>query len=745
MRLDTPARRPLPFSSRSSGRRPSPGFVPVRRLVIALLLAAAAASAASAASAGGADAAPQLAGTWKGTIEIPTSPLEVIVRLTRGDDGAWSGSIDIPAQGARGLPLEGIDIGGDAAAFTITDVPGVPTFRGTVEGDSGTLTGSFTQGMLDVPFRLERSAAGDRLAGFDGVVEAARTAWGVPGVAVAVVDGGNVLLAKGYGLRDVEANLPVTPQTLFAIGSSSKAFTALSVAQLVDDGRVLWDEPVRTYLPSFTLADEMASARMTPRDLLCHRSGLPRHDLMWYGSPAARRELFDRLRHLEPTAGFRERFQYQNLMFMTAGLLVGQVAGGTWEGEVQRRIFDPLGMTHSNFSVDAMAAAPDRSLAYVERDDGGVKRVETTPYRALEAVGPAGSINSNLDDMIRWLASLLAGGAVPGSEGERLVSADTFGQLIRPQMTAAGSVMAARLTQPELPDLAYGLGWMIQTYRGHRMVHHGGNIDGFSALVAFLPDDGFGVVVLSNLGGNQVPTAVAWSAFDRLLGLDPVDWSDRLLTQRRQLEAAQEGADRSAALDRRRDTEPSRPAAEFAGVFRHPGYGDLEVSTPDGTTLKASYHGFTSVLEHWHFDVWRAKDDPVVGLKLAFHDNPQGDIDRLEVLLEPTAPVVVFHRAPPEGLSEPATLARLAGDYTFTGTVMTISVVGNRLRLTVPGQPATYLVPNSSRAGEARFDINGLQGFGVRFRWPPEAEDAVPEEMLLVQPNGVFVAARVEG
>ncbi|MEW5901563.1 MAG: serine hydrolase domain-containing protein, partial [Acidobacteriota bacterium] len=176
--------------------------------------------------------------------------------------------------------------------------------------------------------------------------------WKVPGMAVAIVKDGQVILAEGYGLKDVKNNLKVTPQTIFAIGSSSKAFTATAMGILTDDGKLDWDKPVREYLPSFKLWDLFASERMTPRDLVCHRSGLPRHDVMWYNSPLSRKELFDRIQYLKPNKDFRANFQYQNLMFMTAGYLVGQLSGSTWEEFTKKKIFEPLGMNDSNFSVE---------------------------------------------------------------------------------------------------------------------------------------------------------------------------------------------------------------------------------------------------------------------------------------------------------------------------------------------------------------------------------------------------------
>src|SRR5580658_8495174 len=222
-------------------------------------------------------------------------------------------------------------------------------------------------------------AAAQKLDGFDAFANKELRDWKCDGFAIAIVQDGKVILSKGYGLRDVKKNLPVTDKTLFAIGSATKSFTVTSLGVLVDQGKLDWDKPVRDYLPDFRLWDQFATERMTPRDLVTHRSGLPRHDLMWYNSPFTRQELFDRLRYLEPNKDFRTTFQYQNLMFMTAGYLAGHVAGTTWQQLVRKSIFEPLGMSGSNFSVNDMQKSADFSLPYTVVND----TVVDMPFRNI--------------------------------------------------------------------------------------------------------------------------------------------------------------------------------------------------------------------------------------------------------------------------------------------------------------------------------------------------------------------------
>jgi CubicO group peptidase (beta-lactamase class C family) len=299
-------------------------------VIVALLVAGIAA----------ADSTAGIAGRWEGAIEIPGAKLEGQIDLQSSDDG-WTGMISIPAQNARDLPLTDITVDGTTVGFSIEGVPGDPTFKGALEGD--VLAGEFTQGGQTFPFRLSRAenrvaAATEALAGVDAEIEQALADFGVPGLGLGVVVDGEVVLARGFGKRDLEADLQVTADTLFAIGSSSKAFTTFVLGTLVDEGVVDWDEPVRTYLPDFRMVDEHTTANLTVRDLVCHRSGLPRHDLSWYNSDASRSELVYRLRYLEPFTDLREEFHYQNLMYLTAGFLIEEVTGMSWEDNVRQRV-----------------------------------------------------------------------------------------------------------------------------------------------------------------------------------------------------------------------------------------------------------------------------------------------------------------------------------------------------------------------------------------------------------------------
>ena len=463
--------------------------------------------------------------------------------------------------------------------------------------------------------------------------------WKVPGVGVAVVKDGKVILAEGYGFRDIQNKLAVTPRTIFAIGSSSKAFTATAVGILVDEGKLGWDKRVRDYLPTFQLQDEFATAQMTPRDLLCHRSGLPRHDLAWLGSTLSRKELFDRLRYLEPRADNRTIFQYNNFMFLTAGYLAGEVTGSTWEAVVRTRIFEPLGMRDSNFSVEDSKKKPDHALPYGEKDD----KVVEIPFRNIDAIGPAGSINSNVLDMAQWVLLNLN----KGKAGDKqVISVASLSEIHSPQMVIQESVFRILERYPEMTTTTYGLGWFLTSYRGHPWIHHGGSIDGFRALVAFLPRDNVGVVVLCNKNGTDFPEIVTMNVFDRLLGLDQIPWSARYMEIRDKRKAEAEKRTAMPDKDRKTGARPSHPLEDYVGDYVHPAYGTLTV-LKDGDGLRATRGDMTFAVSHYHYDVFElTSKETGMKLKASFTLDLKGNVASVSVPFAPGVKDIVFTPAP---------------------------------------------------------------------------------------------------
>lgn len=550
--------------------------------------------------------------------------------------------------------------------------------------------------------------------------------WSVPGIGVAIVKDGETIFAGGFGLRDVEKNLPVTADTIFAIGSSTKAFAATSVALMVDDGKLEWDKPVRDYLPDFKLKDDFASSRMTPRDLLCHRSGLPRHDLLWYNSVATREQIFGRLQYLEPSRDFRTYWQYQNLMYMSAGYLAGKVAGTSWEDIVRTRIFQPLGMKTANFSVDESQRMPDYSLPYEEKD-GEVRLME---FRNITEVGPAGSINASVLEMAEWVKLQLGNGKL----GDRqIISEANIRQLHSSQMVIADPLWK-ELYGSELNS--YGLGWFIHPFHGETMLQHGGNIDGFSALVSFIPAKNVGVVTLTNLNSNFLGAATSYYIYELLLELEQKDWNAHLKGFVDKVKEQAKKAKEESANDRKPDTQPSHPLADYAGDYEHPGYGILSVKFNDGK-LTATYNRMEMKVEHYHYDVFEGEVERFeMSLKLAFSLDLKGNVEKVAVQLEPSVPPSEFKRMADASLKNRDFLEQFVGEYELMGMKVSVALRGeDALLASIPGQGDVILEPYQGTT----FQIKGMVGFSFEFI----QENGSVKELKISQPNGTFTAPKI--
>lgn len=545
--------------------------------------------------------------------------------------------------------------------------------------------------------------------------------WDVPGVAIGIIDHGEVILLKGYGLRDVENNLPVTPQTTFAIGSSSKAFTALAVSILVEDGLIEWDEPLKTYLPDFEMWDETATNEMTAVDMLSHVSGLPRHDLAWYGSTRSREDLYLGLKHFEPTTSFRGGWQYQNLMFMTAGVLIERMSGLTWEEFIQERIMDPLGMDATSPEFSALADNELAAKGYGLEEE----ELELLPYRDLSTIGPAGSINSTAEDMLKWMNMLLYRGMV---DTQQVVEGRTVGAVMRPR-----AVMPGGASEDKFYSL-YGMGWMITSYRGNVMIEHGGNIDGFSAGVCLLPQDSIGIVVLTNMNGTPIPTIMEFYLTDLLLDLEETDWSEDMRGDYEKMMEAMSNSSEEEDLMKISDTHPSKELSAYAGTYHHPGYGDLLIIQNDsGLTMR--YNTLESALEHYHYDVFRANGGELNTMKAQFFLSEEGELSECAIGMQQGVEKIRFEKQPETMEMEEGGLDEFVGEYELMGMTITIKLEEEGLTMTVPGQPVYSLAP----IREDVFDLVDMDGFSVIFG---RDDDGNIITMTSAQPNGNFKAER---
>ncbi len=441
------------------------------------------------------------------------------------------------------------------------------------------------------------------LNGLDQYVTATMRAWNVPGLAVAVVKDGKVVVAKGYGIREVGRPDPVTERTLFAIGSATKSFTAAAAGILVTEGRLGWDDRVTKHLPSFEMADPYVTREVTVRDLLTHRTGVSGGDLLWASGGFDREEIVRRIRFVPQTWGLRSRFDYSNIMFIAAGQVVAAASGRSWDTFVRERILTPLGMTATTTSVrDLPQGGGGGDVATPHEPIAGT----ATPvaWRNMDNTVAGGGINSNVAEMATWLRLQLGNGVL---DGRRLLSEAYIRESRTPQTIIRREGAWEEMT-PDAHFMTYGFGWIMSDYHGRQLLQHGGGIDGMSAMVGLLPEENLGIVVLTNLNGNLIPGALMYRVFDAYLGRPPLDWSERARVASVAAEkAAEEALRKELAARRVTGTTPTLPLERYVGRYRHPAWGDLVVRLEGGKLVAEYGTEFVGELEHVQFDSWRAR------------------------------------------------------------------------------------------------------------------------------------------
>jgi CubicO group peptidase (beta-lactamase class C family) len=469
-----------------------------------------------------------------------------------------------------------------------------------------------------------------KFKGFDEYVQKTMKDWKTPGLGIAIVKDGEIIYSSGYGYRDVKNKLPVTVNTFFPIASCSKAFTTTALGILAGEGKLDWDKPARTYLPALKLSDDYITENITPRDMVTHRSGLSRHDGVWWRAPFTRKELFERLRYLEFSKGLRQSYQYNNLMFMTAGMIVEGITDTTWENFVRKRILDPLEMKETNFSINILQKMPDHALPYLEVEG----EVRDYSYCNMDALGPAGSINSNTQEMAKWIMMNLNKGRY---KDKQIISEAKLKEIQSPQIVSSSSI-----TYEELFYSTYGMGWGINSYRGKLMLNHWGGIDGFAILVSMLPKENIGMITFVNLEYSPLPGIIAYNVYDRMLGLKEIDWNKRNLDR---VAKEKEKSDKEKLLPdttQKTGTKPSHLLEDYTGFYENPAYGILTV-VKMADKLQITYNGIPTLLKHYHYDVFQA-EDPVFfeKNKYSFVMDKKGDINRITVPLEASVKDIVF-------------------------------------------------------------------------------------------------------
>ncbi len=463
----------------------------------------------------------------------------------------------------------------------------------------------------------------------DSYVASSMKTFEVPGIAVAIVKDGKVIVAKGYGVRKLGDSTPVDEYTMFGIGSNTKAFTTAALAGLVDAGKLSWDDPVYQRLPGFVMYDPYVSHEMTIRDLLTHRSGMGLGEgdlLFWPHTTYTRDEIIYKLRFMKPVSSFRSHYAYDNLLYMTAGQIIPAVTGISWDDYISQHIFAPLGMSHSNVSNAAFKPGDDYAFPH-EQVDG---KLQAIPFEVLDNAGPAGAINSCAADMAKWVQLQLNRGKFVDHEG-RLFSEQQSKAMWSPQTILPISNPPPPLAALKITFADYALGWGLRDYHGRKLVGHTGGVAGFVSRVLLVPDENLGVVVLTNAEEVGAFDSILYHVLDHYFGLPETDWirAFKSVKDAREKEAAE--TIKKAESARASESKPSLPLEKYAGTYNDAWYGPITIRAENGGLVITFDHTPAMVgdLQHWQYDTFKAhwRDHTIEDAFVSFSLKPDGGIE----------------------------------------------------------------------------------------------------------------------
>lgn len=523
-----------------------------------------------------------------------------------------------------------------------------------------------------------------KLLGFEKEMVKNLKDWNMAGVGVGVVKNGKLVYVKGFGYRDYEKKLPITANTLFQIASNTKLFTSTAIGFLVEEGKLDWDKPIKTFVPSIQFYNNDLNNSITIRDMLSHRTGVTRHDLIWYKSDISRTELFSKLKYLEPAQPLRQGFLYNNLMFAASGHIINLIEGKTWEQYVQEKILNPLKMTNTVFNITDMTKQSDVFVPYNE------KRDTNTLYKLdylsdTDGLGPAGSIISNINDLSHWLTALMSKGMF---DGKQVIPAAVVKATMEPSIALSNDLLEQGYT--EILNPVYGMGRKSMSYRGHQLVLHGGDLNGIHSQISYMPQDEIGVIVFV-IGDHSLSyNSIVYNVYEHLLGLSITPWSERgLINRDASKKIGKEGREK-ALVGQVLNTTPSHPITDYVGDFENAAYGIINI-TQKGTQMVFKLHNITIPMHHFHYDRFDTDNDEKDGLySLNYQTNPQGDIDRFVISLDEGE--VTFMRKADENLSNVETLTKYIGAYKI-GTNKINIILKDKNHLFVQGAPDIELIP----------------------------------------------------
>ena len=523
-----------------------------------------------------------------------------------------------------------------------------------------------------------------KLAGLDKEMAKNLKDWNIPGLGIGIVKNGKLVYIKGYGYRDYEKKLPITANTLFQIASNTKLFTSTAIGFLVDEGKLDWDKPIKTFVPSIQFYNNDLNNSITIRDMLSHRTGVTRHDLIWYKSDFNRTELFSKLKYLEPAQPLRQGFLYNNLMYAASGHIINLIEGKTWEQYVQEKILNPLKMNSTVFTIEHMTKQSDVFVPYNE------KRDTNTLYKIdylsdTDGLGPAGSMISNINDLSHWLAALMNKGMY---EGQQVIPAAVVKATMEPSIALSNGLLEQGFT--EILNPVYGMGRQTMSYRGHQLVLHGGDLNGIHSQISYMPQDEIGVIVFV-IGDHSLSyNSIVYNVYEHLLGLSITPWSERGIINRNAGKKMSKKGREKVLVGKVKDTKPSHSLTDYLGDFENPAYGIINITQKD-TQMVFKLHNIKIPMHHFHYDRFDTNNDEKDGLySLNYQTNPQGDIDRFIISLDEGE--VTFMRKAAASLSDIETLTKYTGTYKI-GTSKFNIILKDKNHLYLQGAPDIELIP----------------------------------------------------
>ncbi|KAA3641384.1 MAG: serine hydrolase [Proteobacteria bacterium] len=541
--------------------------------------------------------------------------------------------------------------------------------------------------LLTVSTYAEEINVEKSLEDFDAYMAKILADWNEPGAGVAIIHKDKLVYVKGFGYRDYGNKLPVTKNTLFQIASNTKLFTAVAAGMLVEEGVFKWDEPIKNAVPELEFYNDDLNNHVTLRDMLGHKTGISRHDMIWFQSDFNRKELFERTKYLEPSIPLRQDFIYNNLMYSAVGYSIELRTGKTWEDYVTEKILKPLDMNHTVFSIAEMQKTKDYGVPYDEkRDSTELYKIDIKEDGA--GVGPAGSIITNLEDLSHWVIALMNEG---NYKNKNVIPQSIIYETLKPGIAFRNTQLEEKGYAERL-NSTYGMAREIEIYKGHVLTMHGGAMPGFHSQVIVLPYDDIGIVTFSigNQGARLGNTIIPYTLVDRLLDLEPTDWNERYLTDHLdRKELSKEGRSK-AGFDLVENTSPTHSLESYSGKFTNEAYGEIIIELKNDE-LFFNFRRTVLPLSHYHFNRFDTIHDEDFGKwSLNYNINPQGEISSATVSIDEGQ--ITFIKKPDDSLSSLETLKQYVGKYEYAGSEIELKIKdGKLIRIATPEE---VLIPH---------------------------------------------------